>query len=110
MNLQAQAAANTYRMNQIRSASPLDLLIMTYDAALAACAGADLERSTRAISYLRDTLVWDYDAESTMGFFRLYQYCNELVREGKYDEAAHILRELRDTWAQVKNQMAHQAA
>jgi flagellin-specific chaperone FliS len=104
----AQAAAQTYRMNQISSASPLDLILITYDAALMGCGQRDLERMTRALSLLRNALDFSYDADIAMGLFRLYQYCADLAREDRFDEAAHLLRELRTTWAQVKAQYESQ--
>ena len=103
-----QNATLTYRMNQINGASPLDLLIMAYDAALASAGQQDLDRFTRAIGVLRDALDYSYDAEVALGFFRLYQYCADLARKGEYDEAAGLIRELRDAWVQVRSQ--HQLA
>ncbi len=97
-----QAVTQTYRMNQIAGASPLDLLIMAYDAALASCGQQDLVRLTKAIGVLRDALDYSYDADVALGFFRLYQYINDLARKGEFEEAANLLRELRDAWAQVK--------
>lgn len=97
-----QTAAQTYRANQINGASPLDLLIMTYDAALAAAGQSDLARFTRALGVLRDGLDYSYDAEIALGFFKLYQYCGDLARKGEFDDAAFYLRELRDAWMQVK--------
>ncbi len=97
-----QAVTQTYRMNQIAGASPLDLLIMAYDAALASCGQRDLARLTKAIGVLRDALDYSYDADVALGFFRLYQYIGDLGRKGEYDEAAELLRELRDAWAQVR--------
>jgi len=106
-----QQAAQTYRMNQVNNASPLDLLIMGYDAALASAGQRDLERFTRAVTVLRDSLDFSYDADIAMGFFRLYQYCADLARQGEFDEAATYLRELRDSWDQVRKQyQAPQAA
>ena len=103
-----QAATQTYRMNQIAGASPLDLLIMAYDAALASCGQSDLVRLTKAVSVLRDALDYSYDAEVALGFFRLYQYIGDLGRQGNFDEAAGLLRELRDAWVQIREQ--HQPA
>jgi flagellin-specific chaperone FliS len=102
--LNVQNATQTYRMNQINGASPLDLLIMAYDAALASAGQQDLDRFTRAMGVLRDALDFSYDADIALGFFRLYQYCADLARKGKYDEAAGIIRELRDNWVQVRAQ------
>ena len=99
-----QTATQTYRMNQINSASPLDLLLMAYDAALIGCGQRDLKRTTKALNVLRDALDFSYDEDIAMGFFRLYQYCADLVRKGEFDEAAEILRDLRDSWAEVKAQ------
>ncbi|MCG3210044.1 MAG: hypothetical protein FOGNACKC_03673 [Anaerolineae bacterium] len=100
--LNLQTAAQSYRTNQINGASPLDLLIMTYDATLVACSQQDLDRTTRALGVLRDALDYSYDPEIALGFFRLYQYCGDLARKGEFEEAAGLIRELRDTWLQVK--------
>ena len=99
-----QSAVETYRTNQINGASPLDLLIITYDVALASCGQQDLVRFTKALGVLRDALDYSYDAEIALGFFKLYQYCGDLARKGEFDEAADLIRELRDTWAQVREQ------
>ena len=102
-NLQT-VASQSYRENQIKSATPLDLVIMAYDAALAGCGQQDLERTTKAISILRNALDFSYNADVALGFFRIYQYCADLVRKGEYDEAAHLLRELRGAWAEARDQ------
>ncbi len=106
----AQNAAYTYRANQVFGASPLELLIMGYDAALIGCGQRDLERTIKALSVLREALDFNYDEDIAMGFFKLYQYCADLARKDEFDEAAHLLRELRNTWVQVKEQYepAHQ--
>lgn len=99
-----QTAVQTYQMQQIFSAGPLDLLIMAYDAALVGCNRRDLEYTTRALNELRNALDFNYDADIALGFHRLYTYCNDLARKGEFDQAAAILRELRDAWVQVKQQ------
>ncbi len=99
-----QTVTQTYRMNQIAGASPLDLLIMAYDAALASCGQNDLPRLTKAIGVLRDALDYSYDADVALGFFRLYQYIGELGRQSEFDVAANLLRELRDAWVQIREQ------
>ncbi len=99
-----QTAADTYRMQQIASATPLDLLIMAYDAALIGCNNQDLERTTRALNELKKALDFNYDADIAMGFHRLYTYCADQAREGNYEHVAEIIRDLRNTWQQVKEQ------
>lgn len=99
-----QTAVQTYQMQQIFSAGPLDLLIMAYDAALIGCNRRDLPYTTRALNELRNALDFNYDADIALGFHRLYTYCHDLARKGEFDQAAGILRELRDAWVQVKQQ------
>lgn len=87
-----------YRYQDIMSASPLRLVIMAYDAAIIGCEQRDLIKTTRALAVLRDALNFDY-AEIAGRLFSLYEWCADLARKGQYDEAARILRELRDAWA-----------
>jgi flagellin-specific chaperone FliS len=100
----AQTATQSYRSNQINSASPLDLILMTYDALLMGCGQRNLDRTTRAISLLRNALDFSFDEDVALGLFRLYQYMAEQARKGEYDEVANLARELRDSWVQVKKQ------
>ena len=101
--------ARSYRINQVANADPLDLLLMAYDAALAGCALRDLGRTTQAVSLLRNALDFSFEPDIAMGFFRLYQYCAELARKGEYDQAADLLRQLRDSWAQVRDMLAEES-
>ncbi len=94
-----QVALRNYRQNQITSANPLQLVLMAYDVALVGCARRDLAKTTRAINTLIKALDME-QGEIALGLYRLYQYCNDLVRKGQYDEAARILRELAGAWVQ----------
>ncbi len=105
-----QNAAELYRMQQVNNASPLDLIILAYDAALIGCNNKDLARTTRALNELKNSLDPSYDAQIALGLHRLYTWCQDLARANNYDEAAKILRELRDTWLQVKQQYQPAAA
>jgi len=87
-----------YRYQDVMNASPLRLIVMTYDAAIAACGRHDMIKTTQALAVLRDALDFDY-AEIAGRLFSLYEWCADLARQGRYDEAARILRELRSTWA-----------
>ncbi len=104
-----QTVTQTYRTNQVSSAGPLDLVLMTYDAALIGCGQRNLQRTTQALSLLRNALDFSYDEEIAMGLFRLYQYCAELARQGEYDQVALLLRELREAWTQAKAQAEQDA-
>jgi flagellin-specific chaperone FliS len=97
----SRSATQIYRTNQVNTASPLEMVIMAYDAALMGCRQQDLERTTKALSVLRNALDFNHDKNFAMGLLRLYQYCSDLARKGQYDEAAKHLREVREAWAQV---------
>jgi flagellin-specific chaperone FliS len=89
-----------YREQQIITAGPLQRLLMVYDAAIIGCSKHDLKRTTQALNLLRSTLDFE-QGEVAVGMYRLYQYCGDLAREGRFDEAQNILRELVRAWVEV---------
>ena len=97
-----QAAYHSqYRKQDVMGASPLRLVIMTYDLAIRSCEQQDFSKATKTISALRDALDLDYPEVST-GLFRLYQWCLDSIRKGDYESAVHTLSELRDAWKQTE--------
>jgi flagellar protein FliS len=86
-----------YRQQEIISASPLRLVIMTYDLAIRSCEQKDFDKAIQTVSALRDALDLDYPEVST-GLFRLYQWCLDCVRKGDYASAITTLSELRGAW------------
>lgn len=92
------AYRNQYRQQDVMSASPLRLVIMTYDLAIRACEEQDFSKSVKTISALRDALDMDYP-EAAAGLFRLYQWCLDCIRQGDYASAITTLTELRGAWA-----------
>ena len=98
-----------YRSQEIMGASPLHLVIMAYDVAIRACAQQDFEKSTRAISLLRDALNFDYP-EVAVGLFRVYQWCLDCIRQGDYEAASKALSELRDAWKQTELSLTEKAS
>lgn len=94
-----------YRQQDIISASPLRLVIMTYDLAILACEQQDFAKATKTISALRDTLDLDYP-DVALGLFRLYQWCLDCIRKGDYASAITTLTELRGAWAATEQTIA----
>ena len=86
-----------YKQQDIMNASPLRLVIMTYDLAIRACEQQDFAKATKTISALRDTLDLDYP-DVSIGLFRLYQWCLDCIRKGDYAPAITTLTELRSAW------------
>lgn len=96
--------AAKYREHDIMNASPIHLVVMVYDVAISACEEKDLTRATRAVSVLRDALNFDYPEAA--GLFRLYQWSMECMRDGDYDNAIAVLRELRESWSTVETRLS----
>jgi len=94
-------AALAYLKNKILTATPVERLLMTYDAVLAACHKQQKDRASAALSSLIDALELDHNADLALGLHRLYIYCIEQINDGDFQEAAYIMQELRDTWAQA---------
>ncbi len=93
-----EAYRNKYKQQDVMSASPLRLVIMTYDLAIRACEQQDFAKAVKTISALRDTLDLDYP-DVAVGLFRLYQWCLDCIRKGDYAAAITTLSELREAWA-----------
>jgi len=90
-----------YRNQDIMGASPIRLIIMTYDVAILACEREDIKKAIDAVSLLRDSLNLDIH-ESSEGFLRLYQWCLECIRERDFSSAHGVLTELREAWISVE--------
>jgi flagellin-specific chaperone FliS len=102
--IQKAYGTQEYRNQDVMGASPIHLVVMTYDLAITACEQEDFTRATKAVSLLRDALNFDY-AETSMGLFRLYQWCLDCIRQGDYPSALQTLRELREAWATVERRL-----
>jgi flagellar protein FliS len=94
-----------YRQQEIISASPLRLVIMTYDLAIRSCEQQDFAKSIQTISALRDALDLDYP-EVASGLFRLYQWCLDCIRKGDYASAITTLSELRGAWVLTEQKIS----
>lgn len=99
------SAVFEYRRHQVEGASPIQRIILVYDVALRACAQRDLALGTAALRVLEDGL--DFSAGEIAGrLFRLYQYSADLMRRNNYEDAAALLRELREAWAEAQRRMS----
>ena len=95
-----QNGVRVYQNNSLANASPADLLLRTYDAAVIACRRGDGDKATRALVELINSLNFEYQ-EVAVGLFRLYNYCLGLIKSERFAEPEEILTQLRDTWAQA---------
>lgn len=100
------AYSNQYRKQEVMNASPLRLVIMTYDLAILSCEKQDFSKSVKTISALRDTLDMNYP-EISNGLFSLYQWCLDCIRKGDYTSAINVLTELRSAWVATEQKIAN---
>ncbi len=99
------AYRNQYQQQDVMSANPLRLVVMTYDLAIRSCEQQDFAKAVKTIGALRDALDMDYP-EAALGLFRLYQWCLDCIRQGDYAAAVATLRELRGAWAATEEKIA----
>lgn len=94
--------SNAYLKQEIMTLNPLQLLIKAYDAGITACNRKDEHKTSAVLTELIDSLNFDY-AEIANSLFRLYEYCIREVKRGNFDVTLKILKELRETWVQVQD-------
>jgi flagellar protein FliS len=100
------SAINPYLLNNIMNATPQQLLLKVYDFAVVHCQKKDLAKTNSAIQQLKDALRFDGNEEVkefSLGLFRLYQYCQDQMRKGEFDNALKVLTELRECWSNTLN-------
>jgi flagellar protein FliS len=132
----ANDCARAYRANSILTASPGQLVLMLYDAALNSMAAArqgferperDLRRfdiinrntakARRIIGQLQATLNFDVGGDFAQTMNRLYDYYNRRLLEANVRkdvqpliEVERLLGEVRDAWATMLRQQASAGA
>ncbi len=91
---------NPYLVKEIMEATPQQLLIKIYDFAIASCQKHDLFKTNEAIQQLISALRYETPEvrDISIGFLKLYQYCQTQMRKKNYSEVLHILTELRKSW------------
>jgi flagellar protein FliS len=122
MHANPTRAAATYTQVQVDSRSPLELVVMLYDGALASLQQAaeairrrdlfdksrTVSRALAIVSQLQNTLNMEEGREVADQLDRLYWYVIERITAANVnsdaaaiDEAARLLRTLRDAWAEL---------
>jgi flagellar protein FliS len=94
---------NPYFVKEIMEASPQQLLIKLYDFAIINCQKHDLYKTNAAIQELINSLRYDRDdvKEISIGFLRLYQYCQNEMRKKNYEIVLEIMTGLRNSWLEA---------
>lgn len=104
-SLARQSKPNPYLVTEINNASKEQLLIKVYDFIILHCQKENMLKINDAIQVLINGLNYDDPAvkEVSVGFLRLYHYCQDQARKKNFTEVQKIMTELRDTWKTAFN-------
>lgn len=92
----------TYLEQEVLSWSKEKIILKMYDLFIVSCKRKDIQKMSRVLIELMGALNFDY-AETATRLYRLYEYCQRCIFQKKYDEALHIISELREAWGQAFN-------
>ena len=99
---------NAYLAKEIMDASPQKLLIKVLDFALVHCKRGDMVKTNNALSELINALNFEIPEakEIATGLLKLYQFCQEQMRQGNTEIVADVLSNLREAWITTFNKQA----
>lgn len=90
----------SYIEQEVMSWSKEKIILKMYDLFIVSCKRKDVSKMGKVLIELMGALNFDYGDMSTR-LYRLYEYCQRCIFQKKFDEALHIIKELRDTWAKT---------
>ncbi|MGB5048597.1 MAG: flagellar export chaperone FliS [Caldilineaceae bacterium] len=108
MYRQQNVVHQQYRQTQVMSSDPLQLVIMTYDLAIAGCREKNLSKVASALNELRGSLDHEAGGQIAADLLGLYIYLAEEARQGNYEAVGNFLWELRDTWSTARERFVQQ--
>ncbi|MBM2816196.1 MAG: Flagellar protein FliS [Ignavibacteria bacterium] len=88
----------SYLEQEVMSWSKEKIILKMYDLFIVSCKRNDVQKMSRVLIELMGALNFEYEETSTR-LYRLYEYCQRCIFQKKFDEALHIITELRNTWA-----------
>ncbi len=92
----------SYLEQEVYSWSKEKIILKMYDLFIVSCKRQDVQKMSRVLIELMGSLNFDYEETSTR-LYRLYEYCQRCIFQKKFDEALHIITDLRNTWAKAFN-------
>ena len=91
-----------YMEQEVLLWSPEKITLKTFELFIVSAKRRDARRLNRILAELMGAL--NYDAgDLPHRLNRIYEYCQKCVAHQRYDEAAQIISELRDTWEKTFN-------
>ena len=95
-------ADRAYRTGKVLGCNRLELLLMVYKEAVTGCREGDQRRTTSALLHLADILAYRFERKFAGNLYRIYEYCDFLVRNDRFEEAGSLLEQLRQSWISVR--------
>ncbi|MCK4546797.1 MAG: flagellar protein FliS [Candidatus Eisenbacteria sp.] len=102
-------AVEAYSASKLESATPGQLVLQTYDYVISCCHRGETAQAKKGLVELMGALNLDHE-EIAGPLFRMYEYCLDAIREGRFEEAIGPLSELREAWRGVIDQVESGAA
>ncbi|MCL5268323.1 MAG: flagellar protein FliS [Bacteroidetes bacterium] len=100
MTYRPKSAFAGYKANEIMSLTPVQLILKVYDYVIVNCRKRDTDKVNAGLTQLIASLNFDYK-EVSLGFFRIYRYCQTESKKGNFEEIEKHISELRSAWAQA---------
>lgn len=101
-NMQRKSVkTNPYLVQKVLTASPEQLVVYIFDAAIIACGREDKMKASQAVQALINSLNFDSDRNIAVKFFQIYHYILNKINAENFDEARKLLDELRKTWSEA---------
>ncbi len=91
-----------YMEQEVFSWSREKIILKSYDLFIVSGKRNDSVKMGRILTELINALNFEYD-EPAMRLYRLYEYCQTCISQGRISEAIDIVQNLRTTWAQAFN-------
>ncbi len=92
---------NPYLVQKVLTASPEQLIVYIYDAAIVACGRENKVKASQAVQALINSLNFDSDKSIAVKFFQLYHYILDRINTKNFNEAKALLGELREAWSEA---------
>lgn len=97
-----------YQRQSVMNASPVTLVVKLYDLAIQATYREDDRRLREILSSLIKGLNFDHQPAEQL--YNIYQYCQDISREGRFEEIRSILEPIREAWEEAATDAIAQSA
>lgn len=103
-----RTATQAYQTGRTIGAHPIDLIVMTYNEALAGCQESNLTRTEKALLALKASLDHEKQPSLSVHLRHIYDHCMYLVHKRQFDQSAVLLSEIRDAWKEARTKMVEE--